>query len=149
MEYIARAMGYDIVALKFERMGMAAIEAKPAMEEVADLMLVAIGETFQSQGRRGGGSWRQDTDEWLKRKLRENLDPRIGHATLALRRAFSIRDAEHQELLVTHNSVLLNSDLPYADTEQRHRPFIKYTVNDLLKFRRTIHEWLMAAYRNS
>lgn len=145
-EYVVRSQGAKQVAVKFTRMGEAAVAARPAMEAVAILMMKALGMTFESQGRRGGGSWKRDTPEWLTRKLRNHLDPRIGHATLALRNSVSIPGAPHQDLLVTDTLVHLSSDLPYARTEQRHRPFVKFTIYDRMRMRDIIRDHLMTAF---
>lgn len=147
MEYMIKALGIKQVNTKFERMGIASIDAKPAMETVADLMFKIFYQIFESQGRRGGGSWKRDSTEWLLRKQRAGLDPRIGHASLALRRAMSIRGEANQNLEVTHNLVHLSTDLPYAATEQRHRPFIKFTKRDKLEMRRIVRDFLMGAFR--
>lgn len=145
--FIVRAMGAKQVATKFERMGIAAVTARPAMETIADMMMRIIGIIFESQGRRGGGSWRRDSVEWLMRKQRLNLDPRIGHATGALRRSMSIRAAEHQILHVDDKMVNLSSDLPYAATQQRNRPFVKFTQRDRYAMRSVVRDYLIGAFR--
>lgn len=147
MEFFVRALGIKQVSTKFERMGVASVSAKPAMESVADLMFRIFGQVFESQGRRGGGSWKRDSAEWLLRKQRAGLDPRIGHASLALRRAMSIRGEANQRLEVTHTLVHLSTDLPYAATEQRHRPFVKFTKYDKAEMRRIVRDHLIGAFR--
>lgn len=147
MEYIVKAMGYKVVATKFERMGVAAIHAKPAMETSAGEMMRIMRLNFDSQGRRGGGSWRADTVEWLSRKVKAGLDPRIGHATKALRDSMSIPGAAHQILAITDTSVNLGSSLSYAGYMNRDRPFAKFTEGDRMRLRGIIRDYLMAAYR--
>lgn len=149
MIYMMKALGIKQVNTKFERMSVAALDAKPAMETVADVMMRIFEQIFQSQGRRGGGSWRQDSVEWLARKQRTGLDPRIGHATLALRRAMSVRGDEHQRLEITPHTVNLGTDLPYAGTEQRHRPFVKFTARDKLEMRQVVRDYLITAWRSA
>lgn len=117
------------------------------MEKVAGLMMVFIGKTFDSEGRRGGGSWARDTEEWLARKLYNGLDPHIGQATLKLRNAFSEPGSAHQILEILPHSVHLTTDLPYAGTQQEHRPFIKYTPTDVLAMREVVREHLLEAWR--
>lgn len=147
MEYFIEAFGIKQISTRFERMGFAAISAEPAMQTIADVMFRIFEQIFNSQGRRGGGSWKRDSPEWLQRKVDMGLDPRIGHATLALRGAFSVRDAEHQKLDVTHTLVNLSTDLPYAGTEQRNRPFVKFTKRDKIEMRTIVRNYLMAAWR--
>lgn len=147
MEFIAKAMGHTVVATKFERMGLAALNARPAMELTALEMLRIIRLNFESEGRRGGGSWRKDTQEWLLRKFRMGLDPRINRATRALYDSFAFPGAPNQQLVITDHSVILGSNLPYAGYVQRERPFVKYTERDRLRLRAIIRDHLMAAYR--
>lgn len=145
--FVIKAMGAKQVATKFERMGIAAISAKPAMESVADLMMQIFEQIFQSQGRRGGGSWKRDSAAWLLRKQRNALDPRIGHATLALRRSLTVREDPNQRLVVTDTTVDLGSMLPYAAAENRNRPFVKFTAGDRLEMRQIVRDYLIGAFK--
>ena len=141
--------GHDgkTVAFRFQRMGAAAVRAKPAMEAIAAVMFRAYGMTFESQGRRGGGSWKRDSVEWLERKMRNNLDPRIGHATLALRRSMSVPGAAHQSLEIGNTFVHLSTDLPYAAVEQRERPFLRLLPGDKLAMRNIVRDYLLGTFR--
>jgi phage gpG-like protein len=141
--------GHDgkTVAFKFQRMGEAAVRARPAMEVIAGIMLRAYGMTFESQGRRGGGSWKRDSVEWLERKQRMNLDLRIGHATGALRRAMSVPGAAHQKLEIGNTFVHLSTDIPYAATEQRHRPFLRLLPGDKLQMRHAVRDYLIGTFK--
>jgi phage gpG-like protein len=121
----------------------------PVMETIAEMMMGYIERTFESEGRRGGGSWKNDSAEWAARKARQGLDPRIGHATLALRRSMTIRGDANQDLRVSHNMVSLSSYLPYAGTQQVHRPFVKFTFNDRVQIRNTIRDYLVEAFRRA
>lgn len=147
MIFTITALNAKQVATRFERMGIASVSAKPAMETVAGMMMRILSAVFDSQGRRGGGSWRFDTIEWLTRKQRTGLDPRINHATLTLRRSLTERGAEHQVLAITDSAVHLSSDLPYAATTQRHRPVAKFTLRDKAAMRTVVRDHLMAAWR--
>jgi hypothetical protein len=147
VKYTLEAFGIKESITRFERMGTAAIAAEPAMEAVLKRLMRIIGQTFESEGRRGGGSWKQDTEDWLLRKQRNGLDPRIGHATLALRESVSIWGADHQIRDVGPNYAKLGSDLPYADTSQRHRPFIKLTKLDKVGLRTIVRDYLIMAWR--
>lgn len=144
---VFKAQGAKAVSTKFTRMGEAAVTARPAMEAIALMMMKIIGQTFESQGRRGGGSWKRDSADWLARKQRLGLDTRIGHATLALRNSVSIPGAEHQQILVTDTLVHLSSDLPYAQTQQVHRPFVKFTIYDRYNMRQVVRDHLIEAFR--
>jgi phage gpG-like protein len=147
VEYMLKVLNAKRISTRFERTGLAAIHAEPAMESLAELMFRIFSATFDSQGRRGGGSWRRDTAEWMSRKLRLGLDPNINQASLALRNAFTIRDAPHQELHITPTTVNLSTDLPYAAVTQRNRPFVKFTTGDRLRARAIVRDYLIAAWR--
>lgn len=146
MIYTIRAYNAKQVATRFERMGLAAVSAKPAMETISEEIMRIFGQIFESQGRRGGGSWKRDSAEWLLRKQRMNLDPRIGHASLALRRSLTIPGDAHQIKDVTDTSVHVGTDLPYAATEQLHRPFVHFTVYDRMRMRMIVRNHLMRAF---
>lgn len=144
---MVKALGIKRVSTKFERMGVAAVNAKPAMETIASLMFRIFEQTFKSGGRRGGGSWKRDTTEWLERKQRLGLSPNINHATLALRNAMSERGAPHQELEVTNTFVDLRTDLDYAAAVNRVRPFVKFTPYDKLEMRKIVRDYLIGAFK--
>jgi phage gpG-like protein len=149
VEFFLEAMGTKEVKTRFERMGLAAMYAEPTMWTVVRRLMEIISLTFESQGRRGGGSWSAITQEWLLRKQRLGLDPRIGHATLSLRNSVTKEGAAHQDLEVTHSYARLGSFLPYADTQQHHRPFIKLTPTDRLEIRNMIRRDLIEAWRTA
>lgn len=146
MNFYFEAMGIREVEVKFDRIGVAAGNATPAMELVADYMLLAENEVFDSQGRRGGHSWRELTFGWLARKWREGLDLRIGHATLFLRRSVTVRGAFGQILEVGPHTLRFGSGFRYAETQQRNRPFIQLTPEDRVAIRSIIRSYLMAAW---
>ena len=149
MKYTLEAFGIQQSITRFSRMGAAAISAEPAMEAILRRLMQIIGQTFESEGRRGGGSWAADTEEWLLRKQRLGLDPRIGHATHALRDSVSVWGASGQIREVGPNFARLGSELEYADTQQRHRPFIKLTKSDKVSMRNICREYLIRAWRTA
>jgi phage gpG-like protein len=149
MKYEIKAFGILETSTRFERMGAAAVDATPVMNVVADMMMEFIDRTFLSQGRRGGGSWKHLTEDWLARKAREGLDPRIGYANHYLSQAFTLRGAPHQLLDVGPHHVDLTTDLPYAETQQLHRPFIKFTKKDRIEMRDVVREYLISAWRKA
>lgn len=114
---------------------------------VADVIFEIEEQIFNSQGRRGGGSWKRDTPAWLDRKIRNGLDPRIGHATLALRRAFTLREAPHQRMITTSQSLTITSDLKYAKAQQRERPFVDFTRLDRIEIAAVVKHQLHQAWR--
>jgi hypothetical protein len=147
VEFFITAMGTKQVSTRFTRMGAATIDARPAMRTIGEMLFEITQTTFESQGRRGGGSWRRDSPAWLARKIRGGLDPRIGYATHALVKSVTEPDAPGQVFELRRNSLRFGSSLPYAKTQQRNRPFIKLTVNDRARMRLIIREHLIGAWK--
>lgn len=146
MEFFVTAMGIKQASKRFNRMGAQALDMTPAFGRIATLIFEIERATFDGQGRRGGGSWRQDSPEWLARKIRNGLDPRINHATLALRDSMTVLGAAHQQFEITKNSVIVGTDLPYADITQKNRPFIDFTQSDVASMRNIITEQFAYAW---
>lgn len=147
MEFFIRAMGAKQVTTKFERAGAAVMDLRLAFTRIALLMMEIEGRVFDSQGRRGGGSWAQDSEEWLTQKMTMGLDPRINHATLALRDSLTEPGADGQVLRIGTTSMEFGSDLPYAQVTQRNRPVIKYTPADRAEMRAMMRDYLISAWR--
>lgn len=145
--FVVKAQGLDMAQVRLGRLATAAADATPAMIGVAEMMMGFILRTFESGGRRGGGSWAALTEDWLVQKQRLKLDPRIGYATHALVDSLTIPEASGQILDITPHAVRLGSDLPYAATQQKHRPFVKFSVNDRIALRDAVHNYFVAAWK--
>ena len=147
MRVYFQAINTKVVETKFAMMGNNAVNAKPALEKVADYMMEVMAKNFQSQGRRGGGSWKRISPGWRARKVRMGLDPRIGHATLALRKSMTKRDAPEQILSVGRTRVTLGSKLPYAKVQQRNRPYVYTLAEDRAEMVSIIRRHVLSAWR--
>lgn len=132
---------------KFEAMGIAASDAQPVMTEIAGMMMVALGKNFEAQGRRGGGSWKRLSAEWLGRKQRLGLDTRIGFATGALVHSLTTPGGAGNILEVGPTFARVGSDLPYAEVMQRHRPFAYMSAGDRLEMRLAVRKYLVDAWK--
>lgn len=135
----------EIIKRRLRGMGDNAMNAAPAFDRVADMMLGIMSKVFDSQGRRGGGSWRRLTTDWLSRKREAGLDPRILHATGDLRKSVTVRGANDQIIDISKDKLVFGSQLPYA--ERQHygddhipaRPYIdKFTENDLRRMKQVL-----------
>src|SRR5215831_8717074 len=146
MRYYIRTHNLEKAIARYEHLVDALVDAEPAMTDVTLLMMEYIRRTFESQGRRGGGSWAQITDEWLTRKAEKGWDLRIGYARHTLSEAFTKMGAAHQILEIGPHEVTLESDLPYAATQQYHRPFIKFTKNDRVQMAALVTKYLAEAW---
>ena len=146
MKFVFEAQGIEQASRRFNRMGAAAIDLAPVWEEILQYFFYIEDATFQSQGRRGGGSWAQDSDEWLARKAREGLDPRINFATWALYDSMTLEGAPGQVVEITPDALRFGSDLPQAGPSQRYRAFIKLTVEDRQVMAKLIGEYFLLAW---
>jgi hypothetical protein len=127
-------------------MGTGAIRARPAMREIAYYLMGVERKIFEAQGRRGGGSWKQDTEAWLIRKVNLGLDPRINIATHALMRSMSEPEAPGQVLHVGDRNVRLGSALPYAEVTEENRPFTRLLPSDRMRMRQIVERYLLARF---
>jgi phage gpG-like protein len=156
MKFEVLVFGDKLVSTKFERMNHDVLNAKPAFNEVARYMMEATDTTFQSQGRRGGGSWKRLSPGWSKYKLRHAQNPLILHQfhprSGSLRRSVTRPRAKGQILEITDTKMRLGSSLPYAARHQYGyghtpaRPYLKFTKNDAVKIRGMIRDHLMQVW---
>jgi len=141
--------GDTVVQHKFKKMGEAAWRAQPAMAKVALYLMEVERRIFESQGRRGGGSWKEDTEAWQMRKAREGLDPRINIARGKLMESMSKPEAPHQILHIGYRQVILGSDLPYADVTNRNRTFTRLLPRDRAVMRQIVADYLMEKFNRA
>ena len=140
------ALGIRQAKRRFNRLGAAAIDLSPAWAEMLEYFFWMEDSVFTSQGRRGGGSWAEDSTEWLARKAREGLDPRVNFATWALYDAMTELGAEGQIVEITPNSLRFGTDLPEAGPSQRFRTFIKPTESDRMAMGNIIKHHFVRAW---
>lgn len=156
MRVTIRQQGVKRVETRFNRMGAAAADARPALSRVADYIFRMEAALFRSQGRRGGGSWRQVTEEWMDRKMKnpQTADARILHGSGLLRRAASVRGAAHQTLEIDRDRLNYGVNLPYARAHLEgrghmpRRPWIKVTKRDRQAMAKMVQDHLMASWRS-
>lgn len=96
-----------------------AVNPKVAFNVIASDLMNVIGANFESQGRRGGGSWKFLQPDTIRRKLAKGQDPRILIATGALMRSMTERGDINQNLQVTSKTIRLSSELPYAEAHDQ------------------------------
>jgi len=133
----------------------AANNMKPALELVADDLMEVIDINFGSQGRRGGGSWKQLDPYTVERKLHEGELPLILIATSALRDSMTLRGDPNMDLRVSRTEVSLASKLPYANVQDKGggrsdlpaRPFATFLDSDVRHWARLCEDYLMGAMK--
>lgn len=104
------------------RLGDRGHDVRPAFEAIVDDLVNWTDSQFQTQGLRGSGGWAPLKPRTLARKAALGLDPRILHATLALRNSLTHRGDPHMIEEITADSLRWGSDLPYARAHQKGYP---------------------------
>ena len=110
--------GDKIVTAKYRAMANATGNLIPSFHEVEDYLMDITGRQFDSQGRRGGGSWKPLSPKWVARKTRMGGDTRILHFDKALRRSVTKRGAGGQILEYTPTSLTFGTSIAYAARHQ-------------------------------
>lgn len=116
MRFDFEVEGDVLVSRKILRFGDRAVNASPAFRQIADDMMDWERELFDAQG---GGQWRPIKEATREAKARADLDPRVLHATLALRESLTERGDENQKLLITDDFLVFGSTLKQAAIHQR------------------------------
>lgn len=140
-----RLSGVKEAELMLARGSRAVNDQRPAFNQIADDLMRIIGLNFTSQGRRGGGSWGRIDEDWSARKVREGHDERILFASHALYNSLVHRGDENQKLRVTHSYIELESKLPYADRQNKDRPFMTFLQSDSDRWARFVVGHIVSA----
>ena len=159
MKLEVKIFGETVVANKFERMAKDAKNATPVFKEISKYLMQITETQFESQGRRGGGSWKHNTPKWTKRKIVKGWNPLILHQmhprSGSLRRSVTRPRTKGQVLVITNTSINFGSSLPYAGRHQYGygktpaRPFLKVTKGDSKKITQMLSDHLMQAWARS
>lgn len=104
------------------RVGANARDMRPAFDKVHEIFLEAEGRQFASQGGAYSGGWRPLAPATRSRKARLNLDPRILHETLRLRRSLTDRTHRDHVYTVTADEMFVGTAVPYAGPHQNPKP---------------------------
>lgn len=130
--------GITTAVRKIRTIGANAENSHAMLIELAyDLGLIEY-ETFRSQGRRGGGSWKKLKPDTVYQKLSRGLDVRILHATHELRDSLVQRKHPQHVEKITGTQLRFGTDVRYAGVHQKGaprakvpaRPFFKLTPGD-------------------
>lgn len=145
--------GDQLLRRKLLRGAEAAENMKPALWEVREDLFRIIRTNFESQGRRGGGSWKQLDPKTAAAKERRGQDPRILFGTHKLFNSLTRRGDRNMRSAVTKDRFYLRSTLPYVETheygdEERGipaRPFLHVLPSDRVRWVKTCERYLMEA----
>lgn len=100
------------------RIGDNAGDMRPAFDEVHDLFLDVESRQFASQGGAYSGGWRPLAPATKARKARLNLDPRILHETLRLRKSLTNKTHTDHIYRSSADEMFVGTKVPYAGPHQ-------------------------------
>jgi hypothetical protein len=147
--------GDKLVERDLLRLAGKAGNAKPAFEEIGHNLQDIFAATFESQGRRGGGSWMPLSPSRIRQKIYLELDPRIEYASYALLKSLSWEGNSMGIFRARSDYIEIGSKLPYARRQHKGdlmhhlpaRPLIKMTEGDRKAQVKTLQRFLMEAWR--
>lgn len=148
---------------RFTKGASLAVETESVMTEILADMFTVEKNLFNSQGRRGGGSWAKLKPDTVKRKgnttIYKTSDAAAGYASGddALIKSLTEPDAPYQEAVVTRDTISFGTNHPHAavlnfGSDSRGipaRPLIKFTDRDLDRWSDMIFAHLMAPFQTA
>lgn len=151
-----QSFGFEHVANNFQGMARDGYSTKPAMESVATYLFKAFDKTFTSEGRRGGGSWKQLTPKYEKwKRAQPGAKTKILQFKGPLRKSMTKRKQRNQHLVIERTEVIIESTLDYARKMQfghaprnvPARPFVRLTEFDRRNINKIIKDHLMRQWK--
>lgn len=168
VEFTIKTFGVETAAAAIESLGWQATNVKPAMEEIYEVILDIVDETFDTEGARGGFKpWPPNTPVTIDEKARFGLGPGVLVSSGTLRDAMTSPRHPYQSarILKTH-IVFAPKSMPrkrkgksrrgsynYGRLHQtgegnmKKRPFIRFTFDDQQAFAKEIERHIMKIAR--
>lgn len=112
------AFGEEQVSREILRVGQHAGDATPAMRVLARFWQHELAANFDSQGSHASGGWAPLKPSTVADKRRRGLDPRILHATHALRNSLTRPGAAHSIRVIAPHQAAIGTTVPYARFHQ-------------------------------
>ncbi len=116
------AFGEQQFSREILRVGRNAGDMRPAFNNVHDLLLDVEQAQFSTEGAAYSGGWRPLAASTVAYKARNNLDPRILHATLRLRNSLTQRSHPDHVYDVSSDDMFVGSRVEYGQFHQRGNP---------------------------
>lgn len=111
LQFTFEAYGDKLIKRELLDMGDRSLDVRPAFRLIADDFREYEAARFDS---RGEGTWRPDALTTIAEKVRKHMDPRVLHATLALRNSLTKHLAPGSYSRVFTNFMLFGTSVPYA-----------------------------------
>lgn len=164
MRIIATDFGTaELEAARLAAVARAARDTQPVMYRIVRDMFRIEGILFQSQGRRGGGSWKRLKEDTIRKKgttrilFTRGADP--SYKSLpgddVLFQSVARPGAAYQDVKVFRNRIEFGTRRPHAASHQYGaprknipaRPFIEFLATDEIRWRRWIGEHIVLPHR--
>jgi|SRR5215831_5349772 len=148
-----KIIGAAETALKLTAAERATINMKPALRQIISDIRRVIRINFESQGRRGGGSWKALDEKYLEWKLSHNRDPRILMSRHRLMDSWTKPYSRNKIEVIQNQYMEFSSTVEYAMTheygdEERGipaRPYLKFLLSDYDRWVKMVENRIMGA----
>ncbi len=143
------AFGEDIVSRELLRFAGRALDARPAWLAIQKDVHQALEKQFETEGRHASGGWEELADVTVAAKSVQGLDPRILHATLALRNSLTEATDENAVTVITSDSLSIGTDVSYGEFHMRgndnlpKRPPVAFTELDKQGFTVSLQRYIV------
>lgn len=124
------AFGDTQFARELLRVGNLATDMRPAFDDIHTMLLGVERKQFNSQGRAYSRGWAPLAPSTVRYKAARNLDPRILHATLRMRKSWTTKGHRDHVYRATADEMFFGSRVPYVRYHQlgtrrmpQRRPF--------------------------
>lgn len=147
MEYTISFTGTKRVRRKLILMGKRGSDPRQAMKMVGLYLMEITEKTFQSEGRRGGGSWQRLTPAYQRRKDKLVRPSKILHWSWRLRE--SLTEPGHPDMIfrVKKTGLDYGTKVPYAHRQAAVRPYPKMTKMDTVYMARIISRYIVEPFK--
>lgn len=102
-------------ARRIMRAGERGMDMRPIFHVLSDDWEDIMDEHFETEGARSGRRWRSLSDSRIAQKAAQDLDPRILHATLDLRKSLTSHPVWGSIKQVRPHSLLRGTSIYYAE----------------------------------
>lgn len=141
---------------QLENLGQNAVFPRAALNEIVEDMRRISRIQFESEGRRGGGSWRQLEPATIRRKAARGRDIGILRETEKLFNSLTLPHSRNQDVQISPDGIRFGSKLEYADThhfgdEDRGipaRPLFTVVDGDVRRWERILERGMERAFGN-
>jgi phage gpG-like protein len=110
------------VSRRLDRMQQKAKDLSSAFEKMHDSFLSIERKQFDTQGASGSGGWAPIKAKTLAFKASRQLDPRILHMKLRMRKSLTNKTSPDHVAKITPHEAFFGTSVPYAAVHQNPKP---------------------------